>query len=181
MVLVSPLPLRTCTCGRRFCFVSSFRVWFVFRPWSFWFARAACVFVSSRFCFFVSFALLRVCAGGVLFRFLFRSVFGVCFFLALVGLHMWPAILLRPVWQVRWMVSSGSISLGDLVCLYLNYAVCSRRRPPIIVHCFRIADFWHCRKWILVFLGRKPVIWHDWWLHFGVLADLGLILGHWAA
>ena len=25
----------------------------------------------------------------------------------------------------------------------------------------------------LHFLGRKPVIWHDWWLHFGVLGTLG--------
>ena len=61
----------------------------------------------------------------------------------------------------------------------MGYALC--RRPPIIAHCFRIADSWQCCKRILVFLGRKPVIWHDWWLHFGVLADPGPILGHWGA
>ena len=53
----------------------------------------------------------------------------------------------------------------------MGYALC--RRPPIIAHCFRIADTWHCCKRVLVFLGRKPVIWHVWWLHFGVLGDLG--------
>ena len=37
--------------------------------------------------------------------------------------------------------------------------------------------FWDER--VLVFLGRKLVIWHDWWLHFGVLgvpwADFGTL------
>ena len=61
----------------------------------------------------------------------------------------------------------------------MGYAFC--RRPPIIAHCFRIADSWHCCKRILSYLGRKLVIWHDWWLHFGVLGDPGLILCHWGA
>ena len=61
----------------------------------------------------------------------------------------------------------------------MGYALC--RRPPIIAHCFRIADTWHCCKRVLIFLGRKLVIWHDWWLHFGVLEDPGLILGHWGS
>ena len=29
----------------------------------------------------------------------------------------------------------------------------------------------------LVLLVHKPVIWHDWWLHFGVLGDPGPIFG----
>ena len=57
----------------------------------------------------------------------------------------------------------------------MGYALC--RRPPIIAHCFRIVDSWQRCKRILVFLGRKRVIWHEWWLHFGVLggpwADFG--------
>ena len=61
----------------------------------------------------------------------------------------------------------------------MGYALC--RRPPIIAHCFRIADSLHCCKRVLVFLERKLVIWHDWWLHFGVLGDPGPILGHWGA
>ena len=48
----------------------------------------------------------------------------------------------------------------------MGYALC--RRPPIIAHCFRIVDSWHCCKRIFVFLRRKFVIWHDWWLHFGL-------------
>ena len=61
----------------------------------------------------------------------------------------------------------------------MGYALC--RRPPIIAHCFRIADSWHCCKRILAFLVRKPVIWHDWLFHFGVLGNPGPILGHWGA
>ena len=37
--------------------------------------------------------------------------------------------------------------------LYLmGYAVC---RPPIIAHCFRIADSWHCCKRVLEFVGTQ--------------------------
>ena len=61
----------------------------------------------------------------------------------------------------------------------MGYALC--RRPPIIAHCFRIADSWHCRKCILASLVRKPVIWHDWLFYFGVLGNPGPILGHWGA
>ena len=68
--------------------------------------------------------------------------------------------------------------IWDFVYL-MGYALC--RRPPIIAHCFRIADSLHCCKRVLVFLGRRPVIWYDWWLHFGVLGDPGPILGHWGA
>ena len=57
----------------------------------------------------------------------------------------------------------------------MGYALC--RRPPTIAHCFGIADSWHCCKWILAFFVRKPVIWHDWWLHFGVLGDPGTPIG----
>ena len=48
-------------------------------------------------------------------------------------------------------------------------------------HYFRIADPWHCCKRILASLVRKPVIWHDWLFHFGVLGNPGPILGHWGA
>ena len=27
--------------------------------------------------------------------------------------------------------------------------------------------------------GTQPVIWHAWWLHFGVLGNLRVILGRW--
>ena len=30
--------------------------------------------------------------------------------------------------------------------------------------------------WILAFLVSRPVVWHAWWLHFGVLGDSGAIL-----
>ena len=59
----------------------------------------------------------------------------------------------------------------------MGYALC--RRPPTIAHCARIADSWHCCNRILAVLLPKPVIWHAWWLHFGVLRDLGAIPGHW--
>ena len=59
----------------------------------------------------------------------------------------------------------------------MGYALC--RRPPIIAHCFRIADSWLFCKRVLVYFERKPVIWDDWWLHFGVLGDPGPILGNW--
>ena len=82
----------------------------------------------------------------------------------------------------------------------MGYALC--RLPPIIGHCFKIEDFWHCCKRILASLVHRPVIWHAWtilghwgaqqrtfllsrsviwhawWLNFGVLGDLGTILGH---
>ena len=61
----------------------------------------------------------------------------------------------------------------------MGYAPC--RRPPTIAHCSRIADSLDCCKRILEFLVPKPVIWHAWWLHFGVLGDPGAILGHWGA
>ena len=54
----------------------------------------------------------------------------------------------------------------------VGYALC--RWPPIVAHCSRIADSWHCCKQILASLVRKLVIWNDWWLHFGVLGDLGV-------
>ena len=66
-----------------------------------------------------------------------------------------------------------------LFILWATPSLC--RQPPIIAHCFRIAYSWQCCKRILVFLGRKRVIWHDWWVHFGVLGDPGLIFGHWGA
>ena len=70
---------------------------------------------------------------------------------------------------------------GSSTRAYINMSTvpCLLLLPLIIAHCFRIADSWHCCKRILVFSGRKPVIWHDWWLHFGVLGDPGPILGHW--
>ena len=74
--------------------------------------------------------------------------------------------------------NQDTIALDRKVYL-MGYALC--RRPPIIAHCFRIADSLHCCKRVLVFLGRRPVIWYDWWLHFGVLGDPGPILGHWGA
>jgi hypothetical protein len=58
----------------------------------------------------------------------------------------------------------------------LGYALC--RRPPDIAHCFRIAEASHCCKRILASLVPRPVIWHARWLNFGVLGDLGTILGH---
>jgi hypothetical protein len=51
----------------------------------------------------------------------------------------------------------------------MGYALC--RRPPTIAHCARIADSWDCCKRILAFLVPKLVIWHAWWLHFGVLGS----------
>ena len=61
----------------------------------------------------------------------------------------------------------------------MGYALC--RRPPIIAHCFRITDSWHCCKRILAPLVPQLVMWHAQWLHFGVLGDPGVILGHWGA
>ena len=61
----------------------------------------------------------------------------------------------------------------------MGYALC--HWPLIIAHCFRIADSWHCSEQILVLLGRKLVIWHEWWLHLSILVDPGPILGHWGA
>ena len=58
----------------------------------------------------------------------------------------------------------------------MGYALC--RRPPIIAHCCRIADSWHCCHRILASLAPRPVIWHAWWLNSGVLGDPGSILGH---
>ena len=52
----------------------------------------------------------------------------------------------------------------------MGYALC--RRPPVIAHCFKIADSCHCCKRILAFLIRTPVIRHAWLLHFGVLGTL---------
>ena len=81
------------------------------------------------------------------------------------------------VWKVRKtkheFINSKTRNIDHL----MGYALC--RWPPIIAHCFRIADSWQCCKRILEFLGRKAVIWHDWWLHFGVLGDPGPILGDW--
>ena len=49
--------------------------------------------------------------------------------------------------------SSRRISYRLLVKVYLmGYALC--RRPPIIAHCFRIVDSWHCCKRIFVFLNE---------------------------
>ena len=82
----------------------------------------------------------------------------------------------------------------------MGYALC--RRPPIIAHCFRIADSWHCCKRVLVFWDANlsfgmiggftlaswgtdfcwifvpmGVIWHACCLYFTVLGDPGTILG----
>ena len=61
----------------------------------------------------------------------------------------------------------------------MGYALC--RRPTNIVHCTRIADYWHCCKRILAFLVPRLVIWHAGWLNVGVLGVPGTILGHWGA
>ena len=49
-----------------------------------------------------------------------------------------------------------------------------------IFHDFRVA-LGPILMWILAFLVPKPVIWHAWWLHFGILGEPGPILGHWGA
>ena len=56
----------------------------------------------------------------------------------------------------------------------MGYALC--RGPPTIAHCFKILDSWHFCKRIFWHLLPELVIWHAWYLHFGVLGDLGTIL-----
>ena len=49
----------------------------------------------------------------------------------------------------------------------MGYALC--RRPPIIAHCFRIAESWHCCKLVLGFLDAN--------LSFGMIG--GFTLASW--
>ena len=81
--------------------------------------------------------------------------------------------------EASFELAHGQFEVGLEWAYIMGYALC--RRPPIIAHCFRIADSWHCCKRILAALVRKPVIWHDWLFHFGVLGNPGPILGHWGA
>ena len=69
-----------------------------------------------------------------------------------------------------------AIHLRQASASYLmGYALC--RRPPIIAHCFRIADSWHCCKRVLVFFGTQTyhLVWlvASLWRPGGLWADFG--------
>ena len=61
----------------------------------------------------------------------------------------------------------------------MGYGLCRRPPPLLIALGLQLLGISASRSWH--FLVRKPVIWHAWWLHFGVLAEPGTILGHWGA
>ena len=76
-------------------------------------------------------------------------------------------MILEPFWG-SFLSSRATQNGGINFQLYLmGYALC--RRPPIIAHCFRIADFWHCCKRILVFWDAN--------LSFGMIG--GFTLASW--
>ena len=81
-------------------------------------------------------------------------------------------------------MSAGCFSVKQYVVLllktYILWATPSAGpRSLLIASGLQILGIVASGSWNL--LGRKLVSWHNWWLHSGVLGDLGPIWGNWGA